>query len=226
VVAFLLGMFFLMPRVRPDYRPLFVISKKVVNEIKHFSFANYIADLFSSASISILPIMVLNLLGREPTAYFYIAWSIGSASAMISGAVSTSLLVEGSHDEERLGLNLWRSLRLILLTVVPAVILILAIAPYLLLLFGGSYSESGASLLRIVAISALPWSINLVYLAKLRVEKKLKVTVGFTAFIAVLTLGLAYFLLPRMGINGAGIAWLATHGIIALVVTVTSFRGR
>ena len=165
-------------------------------------------------------------MGREPTAYFYIAWSIGSASAMISGAVSTSLFAEGSHDEERLGLNIWRSLRLILLTVVPAVILILAIAPQLLLLFGGSYSESGASLLRIVAISALPWSINLVYLAKLRVEKKLKVIVGFTAFIAVLTLGLAYLLLPRMGINGAGIAWLATHGIIALVVTVISFRGR
>jgi O-antigen/teichoic acid export membrane protein len=145
---------------------------------------------------------------------------------MVAGAVSTSLLAEGSHDEERLGLNIWRSLRLIFLTIVPAVVLILTIAPQLLLLFGGSYSESGASLLRIVAISALPWSINLVYLAKLRVEKKLKVIIGFTAFIAVLTLGLAYFLLPRMGINGAGIAWLITHGIIALVIVATSVFGK
>jgi O-antigen/teichoic acid export membrane protein len=197
-----------------------------VNEILRFSFANYIADFFWGVSASILPIIVLNLMGAASTAYFYIAWSIGSVAVIISGAISTSLFAEGSFDEERLGLNILRSLKLILLSIVPVVILVLAIAPKLLLLFGSTYSESGATLLRIIAISALPWSINLVYLSKLRVEKRLGVIIGLTAFIAVLTLGLAYFLLPRMGINGAGIAWLTTQGTMALVVVADSLKRR
>ena len=201
-------------------------TKKVVNDILRFSFANYIADFFWSAAGSILPIMVLNLLGAESTAYFYIAWSVGGICMVVSGAVSISLFAEGSYDEERLGLNIWRSVKLILITLVPIIILVFAIAPWLLLLFGGSYSESGTTLLRIMSVSALPWSINVVYLSKLRVERKLKVIIGFTVVIAVLSLGLSYFLLPRMGINGVGFAWLATHGIIAFVVMVTSLKGR
>ena len=33
-----------------------------------------------------------------------------------------------------------------------------------------------------------------------------------SAFIAIVTLGLSYVLLPRIGIIGAGIAWLASQG--------------
>ena len=226
LVALLVGILVFFPRVLTDYRPFFTVRKKVVNDILRFSFANYIADFFWSAAGSILPIMVLNLLGAESTAYFYIAWSVGGICMVVSGAVSISLFAEGSYDEERLGLNIWRSVKLILITLVPIIILVFAIAPWLLLLFGGSYSESGTTLLRIMSVSALPWSINVVYLSKLRVERKLKVIIGFTVVIAVLSLGLSYFLLPRMGINGVGFAWLATHGIIAFVVMVTSLKGR
>jgi O-antigen/teichoic acid export membrane protein len=226
LIALLAGFLFFFFKVRSGYRPFITIRKKVMKEIMGFSFANYGADFFWSASSLVLPIMVLNLLGAEPNAYFYIAWSVGTVCILVSGAVSMSLFAEGSYDEERLGLNIWRSLRLIFLTLIPLVILILIIAPQLLLLFGGSYAGSGAGLLRLMAISSLPWSINLVYLSKLRVEKKLKALIIFTAFTAVLALGSSYFLLPRMGINGVGIAWLATHGVIALAVTTTSLKGR
>jgi len=226
VIAFLLGMFLFIPRARPDYKPFFAVSKKVVREIMQFSFVNYFAGFFWGATNLILPIMVLNVLGAESTAYFYIAWSVGGVCMLISSALSVSLFAEGSYDEGKLGLNIRRSLKLVFLTLVPAVILIVALADVLLLLFGGSYSESGATLLRIVAVTALPWSINLIYLAKLRVEKKLRVIIVLTAFTAVLGLGLAYFLLPRMGISGAGVAWLTTQVIIALAVTAGSLGGR
>ena len=225
-VAFLLSMFLFLPRVQPGYRAFFAISRKVVNNIVHFSLANYVADLLWGVPSLVLPIMVVNLLGAEPTAYFYIAWLIGSVPGMIAGAASTSLFAEGSHDEERLGLHIWRSLKMIFLILVPAVILILAIADKLLLLFGGAYSESATTLVRIVAISTVPMSMNVVYLAKLRVEKNLKAILGLTALAAPITLGLAYLLLPRMGINGGGIAWLATQGIIALVVGGILLRRR
>jgi len=226
VVAFLLSAFLFLPRVQADYRPRFAISRGVTNEIMHFSFANYLSGLFWGAPILLLPIIVVNLLGAEPNAYFYIAWATGSVLAMIPAAVSTSLFAEGSHEEERLGLNIWRSLKMVLLLLVPAVVLMLAIGDKVLLLFGASYSENATTLLRIFAIAALPLAVNTIYLAVKRVERKLRVIVGLSAFVGAVTIGLTYMLLPRMGINGAGIAWLTAQVIGALVIVVSSFLKR
>lgn len=218
VVALVVSILFFLPRAQPDYQPRFTISRRVVNDMLHFSFANYLSVLFWSLPSLVFPIMVVNLLGAELNAYFYIAWAAGSVLTMIPSAASTSLFAEGSYEKERLGINIRRSLKMIFIFLVPAVILVLAIADKLLLLFGISYSESGTLLLRILAISTLPLAINLVYLGIKRVEKKLKVIVALTAFIAIVSLGLTYLLLPQMGINGAGIAWLITQGTVALVI--------
>ena len=187
----------------------------------HFSFANYMGALFWSAPVMVLPIMVVNLLGAELNAYFYIAWSVSSVLTMVPTAASTSLFVEGSHEEDKLRPNVWRSLKMVSIILVPAVILVLAFADKLLLLFGNVYSENATTLLRILTISALPLAVNLVYLGIKRVEKKLKVIVGLSVFSAVATLGLSYLLLPRMGIDGVGIAWLVSQGAIALVIAAS-----
>ena len=225
-VALLFCFLLFLPRVQGGYRPFFALNRKVVNDMMHFSFANYLSNLLWGAPALVLPIMLVNLSGAELTAYFYIAWTIASAPAILSGALSTSLFAEGSHDEDGVGLNIWRSLKISCLTLVPAIILILAIAPWLLDLFGGAYAENGVTLLRILALSALPLTINIIYLDVKRVEKKLKVLVGLSAFAAIATLGLTYLLLPGMGINGAGIAWLITQGTIALVVVADSLKRR
>jgi O-antigen/teichoic acid export membrane protein len=219
-VTLLVNVFFFLPRAQPSYRPFLTINKKVVNEMLHFSLANYLSVLFWAAPGLVLPIMVVNLLGAELNAYFYIAWAIGGVLGVIPGAASTSLFAEGSSEQGRLGINIWRSLKMILLLLVPAVILVLAFADKLLLLFGIAYAQNATTLVRILAVSSLPLAINIVYLAIKRVEKKLKVMVSLTALVAVITLGLTYLLLPHMGINGAGIAWLISQTVIALVILV------
>ena len=225
-VALLVSVFLFLPRAQIGYRPSFAFDRETMNDILRFSSANYVGVLLWSAPALTLSIMVVNLLGAEPNAYFYIAWTVAGVLTMIPNAVSFSLFVEGSYEEEGLVVNVWRSLKMIFLILVPAVILILAIADKLLLLFSGPYSENATMLLRILTISALPLAINLIYLAILRVEKKLKTIVVLAAFSAAVTLGLAYLLLPKMGINGAGIAWLATQGTIALVVVASWLKGR
>lgn len=225
-IALLVSLFLFLPRAQPGYYPIFALRKKVVNEMLPFSFANYISMLLWAAPVYILPIMVVSLLGAEANAYFYIAWAIANLLFMLPSAVSRSLFAEGSYDEEKLGSNTWRSLRLIFLILVPLVILILAFADKLLLLFGGAYSESATILLRIMALSALPLAINVVYLAIKRVQMRLKLIIGLTAFVAVVTLGLSYLLLPRMGINGAGIAWLISQGVVALGIIANSLWRR
>lgn len=218
VIALFISVFLFLPRIQPGYRPRLTVNRGLVNEMVHFSFVNYIADLFWVAPGFILPIMVVNLLGAEPNAYFYMALSIGSVLGMIPGATSLSLFAEGSHEEERLGLNAWRSLKMAYLILVPGVILVVALADKLLLVFGVSYAVNATTLLRIAAITALPSAFNLTYFSVKRVEKRLKVVVGLSAVAAAATLGLAYLLLPRMGINGAGIALLGSQGLVLLVV--------
>jgi len=220
VIVFLVSVFLFLPRVRADYRPRFAISRGIINEIMPFSFINYLSGLMWGAPVLLLPIIVVNLLGAEPNAYFYMAWAIGSVLNMVPTAISTSLFAEGSYDEERLGANIRRSIKMVLLLLVPAVVLVAVLADKLLLVFGSSYSENAAVLLRILAAAALPLSVNTIYLAVKRVEGKLKVITGLSAFVGVVTIGLAYPLLHLMDINGVGIAWLAAQVVAALVIGV------
>lgn len=217
-VALLFNIFLFLPRVQPEYRPRLAIGREV-NKIMRFSLGNYIAELLQIAPVLILPIMVINLLGAEHTAYFYIAWSVVVLVTMVAESTSWSLFAEGSHDEDRLGLNIRRSLKLIFLILVPTVILVLVFADKILLTFGSSYSESATTLLRILTFSALPLAINTIYLYIKRVEKRLYVLIGVTAFLGVITLALSYVLIPRMGIAGTGIAWLISQGTVASVIT-------
>ncbi len=221
-VSIAISALFFLPRIQPGYRPFPTISKSILSEMAHFSFTNYLVNLFWSLPNFVLPIMVLNILGAELNAYFYIAWSIGNLLGVIPLSISMSLFAEGSYDEQRLYADTWRSLKLTFLIIIPSVILIVIIADKLLLLFGSSYSHSGTTLLRILTLSALPIAINYIYIGKKRVEKKMAVLIKLSVFIAIATLTLSYLLLPRMGIDGAGVAWLGSQGVVALWI-VTSF---
>lgn len=225
-IALLLSILVLLPRARPGYQPILAVTREAVDELLHFSLANYIGILLWSAPLLVLPIMVVNLLGPELNAYFYIAFAIGGVLFSIPFAGSTSLFVEGSYTEERLDINLWRSLRMVFVILVPAVILVLAFADKLLLVFGTLYAENASTLLRILAVSALPLAINIIYLGLKMVEKKLRVIVVMTAFVAVVSLGLSFLLLPRIGINGAGVAWIISHGILASVIVISFLKRR
>ena len=44
------------------------------------------------------------------------------------------------------------------------------------------------------------------------------------ASLAVLTLGLSYPLLDRLGVTGIGLAWLISQGAVAIVLLATELR--
>ena len=222
IVSLVIAIFFFLQRTHSSYRPFPTISQGVVNEIGGFSFANYISDLFWFLPTFALPITVLNLVGTEANAYFYISWMVGNVLASAPVAASSSLFAEGSHSEQKLASDVMRSLKLTFLVLVPSIILVIAIADKLLLLFGSQYSQSGTTLLRILALSALPLAINYIYLSMKRVQKKIAALLKLSVFVGITTLGLSYWLLPSIGINGAGLAWLGSQGIAA-VFAVGSF---
>ena len=226
VGAFLFGILLLLPRAQSGFQLFPAFNRNVMGKIFRFSFANYLSGIVGGSYTVILPLIVVNVLGAEANAYFYMASAINGILTMIPVAVSTSLFAEGSHEREHLESNAWRSLKMVFIILVPAVILILVFAGKVLLVFGPSYSKNASLLLRIMSISAIPAAINLVYLGIKKVEKKLNVIVFVCAFIAVVSLGLSYALLSRMGINGIGVALLVAHGLVALWISFEFFIKR
>jgi O-antigen/teichoic acid export membrane protein len=217
-------MFFFLPRAQSGYRFFFTVRKQVVKDMVRFAFANYVSAFLWGAPAVVFPIMVLNLLGAESNAYFYIAWAIGSVLTIVPNDVSTSLFAEGSYDETQLRSNIKRSLKMVFIILVPSVILVMLIADKLLLLFGGDYSQNATFLLRILALATLPLAINIIYMGIKRVQRDLKSILGLTTFVAVVALGLAFVLVPDVGIKGAGIAWLAGQSCAALVIIINWLR--
>lgn len=224
MVALLVSLILFLPRVQPGYRPSFTINKKIIKDISRFSFANYLSVLFWTAPGLILPVIIVNTLGTEANAHFYVAWAVGTLLSSIPGSVGVSLFAEGSYMESQLWVNVWRGLKMSFVLLLPTVVLVLAFADKILLLFGASYSQEATELLRILAASSLPLAINMIYLAIKRVEKKLSIIVGLPLGIMLFSLVLAYILLPVMGISGAGIAWLSGQTILALGIAANWLR--
>jgi O-antigen/teichoic acid export membrane protein len=216
----LLVTFGILPRVQQGYFPFPAMEKKVLNEIGLYSACNYISRVFLRMPPLVLPLIVINILGSQMNAYFYIAWLIAMSLTIIPNSISNSLFAEGSTKEESLRANVIRSLKLIFLLSLPVIVVIWVLADKILLLFGQEYSHNGALLLRITVLSSIPWSINYLYITIGRVRKNISSLIKVSVALTCLTLGLSYFLILKMGLVGVGIGYLAGQSIVAGAIAI------
>jgi O-antigen/teichoic acid export membrane protein len=211
VVALGLSLFIFLPRLLPRYRPALSFHRTTCSRLAGFSFANFLSEGLWSLPTWILPLMILNLLGAEANAYFYMAWSLSTLLLAIALGISLSLFAEGSYDAANISRNLVSSLKLIVLLLVPAAAVLALLGDKILLVYGNDYAEAGKRLLQILALASLPASINFLYLGLVRVEGRLKKLVIVAGIMAAGTLVLSYVLLSRLEIFGVGVGWLATN---------------
>jgi O-antigen/teichoic acid export membrane protein len=209
-----------LSKIENNYRPLPVVKKDILKDMMRFSFTNYIANIIWFLPGSILPIIVINMVGAEQNAYFYIAWALGNILFNIPTSLSYSLLAEASSDQSKMKRDVTRSLKLIMVILVLAILVMLAIGDKLLLLFGQAYSENATRLLQLLALSALPQGIIQVFFSVKRVEMRMKSVIVLSAFITIIALGLSFMLIPRIGIEGVGIARLVSQGVGMLIAIV------
>ncbi|MDP2949601.1 MAG: oligosaccharide flippase family protein [Chloroflexota bacterium] len=201
--------FGLLARGLPGYRPAGLIDPGAVLKLLPFSAANYVADVLLLAPGLVLPLLVVSLLGSAEGAYFYMAWFLGYLLTSASAYLALSLFAEGSHDPGALRVLSRNAVvgGLAVATVGGALLLLLG--DKLLLAFGRDYAAEGATLLRIVALAALPAAVVNVYLGALRVTKRVRELVIIAGVVAVTTVALSSALLPVMGLTGAGVG----HGL-------------
>jgi O-antigen/teichoic acid export membrane protein len=198
------------------------IKKKFIKESLRFSFGNYFTSIFYSLPNLIIPIIVLNLLGSKAAAYYYISFTIALIIFVIPDAVSTSLLVEGSHGEN-LKKNTSKSFTIIFALLIPAITIIYFFGESILILFGKNYVES-LNLLKLFTFSGFFVAINSIYFSIKRVQMEIKKIVFLATFNCILLFILTYVFLLKFGIIGVGYAWISTYGIAVLIIGLSTIK--
>ncbi|HEY2054155.1 MAG TPA: hypothetical protein VGH14_09505, partial [Solirubrobacterales bacterium] len=117
-----------------------------------------------------------------------------------------------------------RALKQSMRLVVPVAALTALLAPIGLLLFGSDYADEGTTLLRLLALGAIPNVVAALGAGVARIEHRAWIVTAIQGFQFVFVVALSAALLPGVGIEAVGIAWTGCQFILAAVLLATILR--
>ncbi len=188
-----------------------------LRNVARFVSADYVGSLFAHLCTTALPLLVVSLLGADANALFFVAWTLGTSLTLIASNTGYSLMVEATTDEARLAEHGRRSLRRCLELVSVGAAAMALLAPWALAVFGPQY-QAASDLLRILAVAAVLASINLMYLALMRVKRRLRRVVVVQAAECAAMLTITVLIAPRASIEGVGVAFLVTQALVCAAI--------
>ena len=178
---------------------------------------DYVGYLFQVSSTLLLPLIALELLGPGPAAVFAIAWQTSTTLDLLATNVGTALTVESSYGHDPAALRRTVLRYGVMMVGAVSAVGILA-APLILRLYGAEYGAEGVTTLRLLLLASLARSLCTFVVAEARAHHESVFIVWFRVLNAVLVVGLAAVLAPRMGVEGMASAWLAAQLVGAAVV--------
>ncbi|MFE6626240.1 lipopolysaccharide biosynthesis protein [Streptomyces rochei] len=187
-----------------------------VREMGRFLAGDSLGALFSLAMINLLPVMVAVNFTAAENGYFYVAYTVGGTMEFMAINMASSLTAHASHDPRRLADGVRGALRRMTLLLVPVVLVLIVLAPQILALFDEDYAEHGSTVLRLLALGALPRIVVELYIGVLRVQGRTGVLAAVQGTMCVLVLGSAAVLFTPAGIAGAGWAVLGGMTVVAV----------
>lgn len=219
LIAIVVALFLFIPKVYKGYFPRLAWDREMLKQVLPFSFTNYLSGLLNNIPTFIYPLLILNVLGADQNAYFYMAWMISMVLGVIPGSLAQSLFAEGSHNPGRLGGGEGRrALSLAVLLTIPAAGVIALLGGWILHFFGPAYAQNGTGVLRILVLSIIPLCVNSFFMTVNQVKKRTPLIICQSAFLAVISIGLGYWLLCKVGIEGIGIAYVIAQLSWAVIV--------
>ncbi|WP_436985792.1 lipopolysaccharide biosynthesis protein [Streptomyces sp. enrichment culture] len=190
-----------------------------VRDMGRFLAGDSLGALFSLAMINLLPVMVAVRFSAAENGYFYVAYTVGGTMEFMAINMASSLTAHASHDPRQLADGVRGALRRMTLLLVPVVLVLVLFAPYILTPFSPDYAEHGSTVLRLLALGALPRVVVELYIGVLRVQGRTGVLAALQGAMCALVLGSAAVLFTPAGIAGAGWAVLLSMTLIAVVST-------
>jgi O-antigen/teichoic acid export membrane protein/aminoglycoside phosphotransferase (APT) family kinase protein len=195
-----------------------------LRHITRFVAGNHASSLVWFATVNIMPLMILQLAGPTANAHFYLPWEIAYTLYLIAKNMGMSLTAEAANDRSRLGQFSYQTLIHTSMFLIPLIFAVVIGAPLILLIFGKSYAAEGVTLLRLMALSAIPNIVTQLYMSIARVQRRVGSLMIVLTSLCGMALGLSYLLVPRLGLTGPGLAWLISQSVVATVLLLTEFR--
>ena len=189
-----------------------------------FVAGEYAGNICATATVQVMPLLVLWRLGPAEAAYLTLPWLIASGISLVLWNVAASFVVEMAGTHGHPGTLLRRSLLLWGGIVAVAMVVCLAGARLLLELAGPGYAAHGVTLFRLIGLSTPFTALVVLYATLVWLEQRIWLLAGFQAFSGALMIVLSLVLLPRIGLDAVGWAYLATQAAAAAMVTPLSVR--
>jgi O-antigen/teichoic acid export membrane protein len=220
------GYVLLMPRLRHRYHPTLAGIRGEVRAMATAFAGNYLITLGYLLTSFLLPLIVVVRLSAEQNAYFYVSWLLGGVFFTVTTSIGSALFAEGAHDRETLGAQTRSAYRISAALLAPLMLIFFVAGGWILDLFGARYGAEGRTLLLLLTAAAPLDTITGVYLARLRAEERLALPAATSLTMAAITLVGAWFLLPSMGLDGAGLAFVVGKLVGTAVCAVDALRTR
>jgi O-antigen/teichoic acid export membrane protein len=189
-----------------------------------FVAAEYAGNICATASVQVMPLIVVWRLGTAAAAFLTLPWLIASGITLVLWNVSSSFVVEAAGSHGHPGTLLRRSLLLWSGIAVAAMIVCVAGARPLMELVGAQYVALGVPLLRLIGLSAPFTAWVIIYATLVWLDQRVWLLVGFQACAGTLLLASALALLPKLGLTAVGWAYLGTQAALAAAVTPSTVR--
>lgn len=202
-----------------DLKIKIIADKNFLNKSFKYSLGNYIANFVMIAPNMVLPVMVLNIVGAEQAAYYYISFAISSILFMFPTAVSMSLFVEGSNGHSVIN-GVRKSLVILISCLLPAIFALYLSGGWILKLIGNAYASGGLEVLRLMVISSLFVSITYIYFSVQRIQRNIKELVFLNSIISLILMISAYLFTIRLGIIGIGYAWILSYFVGCVIIVL------
>jgi O-antigen/teichoic acid export membrane protein len=205
-------------RLRPD------VDRSAIRSMFRYSAANHVTNVLGAMPGLVLPFMVAIVLSPQNAAYFYVAWVIANLLFIVPGSIFTSVFAEGSRWLPGLRGHALDGLYLSLAILVPMVAAVLLAGPTVLGALKPSYRDAAVPLVNLLAVSAFFVVINVLYITVLRVGKRMRPVVGIYLGTTLGALALAFPLMLKFGLVGAGAAFAVSQGVGAVYCTWAMLR--
>jgi O-antigen/teichoic acid export membrane protein len=189
-----------------------------VRTIARFASADWLGGLCTLAVEFGLPLLVLVSLGAESAATFGVVWAIAYGLYLISHGMGQSMVAHVASDPDALAAARRGMVTKSLALLLPAVLVIVPGAGLILTVFGAHYVATGATLLALASLSAVPNVVVTETLFAARVQQRRSVLLGVPLVLALLVIPPALLLMPVLGLAGVGVALLAGQGLMAVAI--------
>jgi O-antigen/teichoic acid export membrane protein len=174
--------------------------------------------------------LIGGLMSVASVGYYTPSWMISSKLGILPSSLSATLFPAfsasaGRGDSEWIRQAFLRSLKILLIIMGPvALILIFFARPILTLWVGATFANKGTLVLQILTFGALLNSVSLVPYQLLQGVGRPDLTAKFHLLETPLYIGVAWFLVSRLGLVGAALAFTFRVGLDFALLVVAACR--